>query len=152
MGMDYGKLIIIPDENQVLGGVFETNIRSSHLTGIQEFCDKYKLGYKFRNEEYQDAPCRLALDGHLILKTVEQGSGGVMICYIPPLVTDNQAMWISSQNFSFDKYSYVGAYAIDEEQFDDKQISYKEVEGMDNIIKVINQKNMLYNKQVARRR
>ncbi len=137
--MEYGKLYVIPDENQILEEEFYKDIRTNHLDGFQEFSDQYQLGYQFKKEEYQDAPCYLALDGHLILKTVDDS--GLVIIYIPEVVTDRQYMWFYNHQNLLAKYSMIGAYAV---HLNENGYDTDEIEGMDRIMQIFNRKNMLY--------
>lgn len=50
--MEYGELYIVPDENKYFAKTFHKRISNSHLMGIKEFSDCYKLGYQFKNEDY----------------------------------------------------------------------------------------------------
>ena len=73
--------------------------------GIQEFSDCYKLGYHFKKEDYQEAPCLLAKDGFLVAKTVD--NAGILIFYVPEFISDNQCMWYNENIHLFSKYSTV---------------------------------------------
>ena len=137
--MEYGQLYIIPDENKIMGSVFHRKIRTSHLDGIQEFSDLYHLGYQFDKDQYQDAPCLLALDGNFIVKTVDDT--GILICYIPELVTDQQCMWFYNQLDLFKNYSTICAYSLNR---DEDTYRVNEIYGQDQVMQVLNKRNMLY--------
>ncbi len=141
--MEYGDLYIVSDEKKFLGEVFHKKISSDHLTGIQEFSNKYRLGYEFRSEEYQDAPCILARDGFLVAKTVDRA--GILIFYVPEFISDNQCMWYSENMRTFSKYSTIGAYVI---RSNDKGYCVDEREDMDlnQLFRMMNQKNVMYHK------
>ena len=90
--LERGFVYVIPDESKILGGAFIKSIEMDHLPAIQEFCDKNKLGYHFTVEQYDKAPCILAIDGNLVIKTENYAS--FVAFYIPEHVTDNQLMWM----------------------------------------------------------
>lgn len=141
--MEYGELYIVPDENKFLVEIFHKKISNSHLMGIQEFSDCYKLGYHFKKEDYQEAPCLLAKDGFLVAKTVE--SAGILIFYVPEFISDNQCMWYSENMRTFSKYSTICVYVI---RGSDKGYCIDEREDMDlsQLFKMMNQKNIMYYK------
>lgn len=140
--MEYGDLYIIPDENKVLGNVFHKKISNNHLMGIQEYSDIYKLGYQFKKEEYQDAPCTLAKDGFLIVKTVEDA--GILIFYVPEFISDNQCMWYSENMGLFSKYSMIGAYIVKKGNIDYEIEEYSDI-NVNQLYLIMNQKNIRYN-------
>ena len=111
--------------------------------GIQEFSDIYKLGYQFKKEEYQDAPCTLAKDGFLIVKTVEDA--GILIFYVPEFISDNQCMWYSENMMLFSKYSTIGAYLVKDDG-NGYHIDEKSDINVNQLYLILNQKNMLYDK------
>lgn len=137
--MEYGQLYVIPDENKIMGSVFHRKIRTSHLDGIQEFSDLYHLGYQFDKDQYQDAPCLLALDGNFIVKAVDDV--GILICYIPELVTDCQCMWFYNQLGLFKNYSTIYAYSLN---CSDNSYQVNEICGQVQVMQVLNKRNMLY--------
>lgn len=111
--------------------------------GIQEFSDKYKLGYQFEKGEYQEAPCILARDGMLVVKTVD--SAGILIFYIPEIISDNQCMWYSENMMLFSKYSTIGAYLVKDDG-NGYHIDEKSDINVNQLCLILNQKNMLYDK------
>lgn len=141
--MEYGELYIVPDENKILGNVFHKKISNNHLMGIQEFSDKYKLGYHFEKGEYQEAPCILARDGMLVAKTVD--SAGILIFYIPEIISDNQCMWYRENMMLFSKYSTIGAYFVKDTE-NGYHIDEKSDMNVNQLYLILNQKNMLYDK------
>lgn len=54
-----GKVWIIPDEGQIIQPLFERDVAlgENHTKKIQEFSDMYKLGFQFKPDDYQEAPC-----------------------------------------------------------------------------------------------
>lgn len=141
--MEYGDLYIVSDEQKFLGDVFHKKISNSHLMGIQEFSDQYNLGYHFKKEDYQEAPCLLAKDGFLVAKTVE--SAGILIFYVPEFISDNQCMWYSENIHLFSKYSMLGAYIIRNSE-NGYQIDEREDMDLSQLFKMMNQKNIMYHK------
>ena len=83
----------------------------------------------------------MALDGHLVVKTVDDVSN--LICYIPEIVTDNQCMWFSENMDMIQKYIVVGGYGVNK-----KDNSYETVitEDFHQLLRLINKRNLLYNK------
>lgn len=137
-----GKLFIIPNENEFGDEIFKIEVTKDHLTGINEFCSLHKLNYQFKDDDYQEAPCLLALQGHLVVKTEEESK--IAICYIPKIVTDNQNIWIHNEYFELQNYSIVAAYLIGPEN-DYKNPRHKN--GLDEIIKVCDKRNLFYEKK-----
>ncbi len=117
----------------------------SHLDLIQEYCDKMKLGYNFKNSDYQEAPVRLALDGNMVVKTVDDL--GDVIFYLPKYICDEQAMWFYNNRDKFKNYSVVSAYVIDS-----KRDEYRTVDDLSNIKKYIDKANILWSKEEVNRR
>lgn len=139
--MKHGKLYVIPDENKILEECFKREVIKEHLSALQEFSDKYSLGYSFMSDDYQQAPCMLALDGNLIVKTEEETS--LAVCYLPEIVTDRQAMWLSTNENLLSNYSMVGGYKVDKEN---DSPSFGKMHGIDEIIKESNRRNLYYNR------
>ena len=133
--MERGRVIIIPDENQILKSYFEKNIVVNHLEAYQAFSDEFHLGYHFKLEDYQNAPINIAKDGHLSLKTVDDS--GFLVVYIPRVVTARQIEWFYKNISKFENFNTVGAFAIEDNE-------PTIVEGLDAINKVMNKRNMLY--------
>lgn len=111
--------------------------------GIQEFSDKYKLGYHFEKGKYQEAPCILERDGMLVVKTVD--SAGILIFYIPEIISDNQCMWYSENMMLFSKYSTIGAYLVKDDG-NGYHIDEKSDINVNQFYLILNKKNMLYDK------
>lgn len=136
-----GKLWIIPDEEQILQEVFESDIKKgiSHTSGIQEFSNKYKLGYKFSEEDYQKAPCDMALLGHMVIKTEEETS--LVVCYLPERVTDRQYNWLYQNNMILNNYVQIGAFSL--HRVVDDSTCWKEIYGIQEIMKEAGKKNLI---------
>ena len=128
-----GIVYIIPDENKIIEECYSESIQSSHLPAIQNFCDKYKLGYHFRKEQYQDAPYFMAIDGHFVIKTLEDES--VVFFYIPKFVTERQLMWFYHNKYKFEKYGLVSACTV---SGDKDNVQIEEFNGLDNVWKTLN--------------
>ena len=88
-----GKVIIIPNEEQILQETFIRDVKlgESHTKYLQEFSDIYSLGYSFKLDDYQTAPCQIAEEGHSILKS--EDSVSLMVLYIPLIVSNRQYNW-----------------------------------------------------------
>lgn len=138
--MEYGSLYIIPDENKILGDCFYRKVSFGHIEGINEFVNLNCLGYQFGDSDYQEAPCVLALDGHLIVKTVEDSD--LAVIYMPEYITDNQNMWLFEHRDLLGKYSMLGAYCV--KKSDDSYTTEK-IHGLDEVIQRANRNNLLYN-------
>ena len=85
-----GKLIVIPNEEEILQEIFERNVRQgeSHTKYLQEFSDTFMLGLHFEESDYQEAPCSIAELGHMVIKIEEDAS--LVVFYLPERVTDRQ--------------------------------------------------------------
>lgn len=121
--------------------MFSREVISGHLEGIQEFCDIYQLDYHFNKDEYQEAPCILAKDGHVVVKTVDRS--GILICYLPEVITDNQNMWFYENNHFFPNYSIIGGFQI---RLSDEEYVVEELHSMNLVMKQVNRGNLLYHK------
>lgn len=58
---------VIPNEDKIRDRDLYMGTATNHLPCFQEFPDKYGLGYRFTNDDSQEAPLSLAKDGHLIV-------------------------------------------------------------------------------------
>lgn len=140
--MKRGSVYIIPDENQILDDCFYKEIEKSHLSAIKEFSDYYHLGYKFGDDEYHEAPCILALDGHLVVK-IENSCSNALI-YIPEVVTDRQNIWLHNERENLLKFSIIGGFKLNKADGID---NLEGIMGLDNIIKEADRRNIIYNKR-----
>lgn len=137
-----GKVYIVPNDTTQKKDVFYREIMQDHLVGMNDFCVSYQLPYQFEAGAYQMAPCFLASQGHLVVKTEE--SLKIAVCYIPKSITDSQDYWIHNMYEELKKYVSVGAYLIDQED-DIKNLRHKN--GLDEIIKVCDRRNLFYKKK-----
>lgn len=140
--MKRGCVYIIPDENQILDDCFYREIEKSHLSAIKEFSYYYNLEYEFGKDEYHEAPCMLALDGHLVVK-IENTCSNVIL-YIPEVVTDRQNIWLHNQRENFLNYSTIAGFKLNKE---DGIYNAKEMLGLDNIIREADRRNIIYGKR-----
>ena len=85
-----GRVIIVPDEEQIKDDVFEKIIvgNENHVDRYQDFSDKYHLGYEFSDNDSYIAPLTMASIGHFCYNTAESISNILM--YIPEVVTERQ--------------------------------------------------------------
>lgn len=134
-----GIVIIIPDENQILTHEYRKQIYENHLEAFIAFADKFKLGYHFTLDDYQYAPEKLALDGHLIVK--ETNGPRMVVMYIPEIVTDRQLEWFELHKFDYFNYQLIGAFSVANGS-ESKQIS-----GLEEIHKEMIRKHFLDNSQ-----
>ena len=123
--------------------MFHKKISIDHLTGIHELSKKYRLGYEFRSEEYQDAPCILARNGFFVAKSVD--NAGILIFYVPEFISDNQCMWYSENIHLFSKYSMLGAYVIRNSE-NGYQVDERSNLDVNQLYMMMNQKNVMYHK------
>lgn len=134
-----GIVIIIPDENQILTREYRKQIYENHLEAFIAFADKFKLGYHFTLDDYQYAPEKLALDGHLIVK--ETNEPRMVVMYIPEIVTDRQLEWFELHKFDYFNYQLMSAFSVANGS-ESKQIS-----GLEEIHKEMIRKHFLDNSQ-----
>ena len=87
---EVGRVIIVPDEEQMEDNVFEKIIvgNENHVDRYQDFSDKYHLGYEFSDNDSYIAPLTMASIGHFCYNTAESISNILM--YIPEVVTERQ--------------------------------------------------------------
>ena len=135
-----GKLWIIPDEGQIIQPLFEKEVAlGENLTKkIQEFSDMYQLGFQFKFDDYQEAPCKIAELGHLVVKS--EDSYGLVIFYLPERITDRQLEWVYQNEMILSKYSVIGAYNL---QKISDEVKWENFYGMDKIKKEINRKYLV---------
>ncbi|HBA37721.1 MAG TPA: hypothetical protein DCY94_03275 [Firmicutes bacterium] len=137
-----GSVYIIPDENKILEDEFYQEVKKDHIEAFIAFSDKYKLDYNFTSEDSTTAPYVVAKDGHLVVK-IEEDSG-LVVCYIPKVVTDRQANWIHANSEKITKYTLVGGFGLKEAANGNDAVRIK---GLDNIIRACDIRNMYYEKK-----
>lgn len=134
-----GKLWIIPNEDEILQESFERNVESgkSHTYRMQEFSDIYQLGFKFSEDDYQEAPCEIAALGHLVVKSEDEVS--LVICYLPERITDRQCNWLYDNQNMLSKYMQVNGYSLNDNE-------WNKIHGIDQIMMDAAKKNLLNEK------
>lgn len=135
-----GKLWIIPNEEEILQEAFQRNVQEgrSHTHRIQEFSDIYHLGFQFKEEDYQTAPCEIAMLGHMVVKSEEEVS--LIVCYLPEKITDRQYNWLYQNSDMLGKYIQINAYSL--ETANEDGICWKKVHGIEEIMKEARKKNL----------
>ena len=108
--MKRGKVVIIPDEEQILEDKFEQDILDDeyHVKGYQKFSDDNNLGLHFRDDESHRAGLSIAELGHFNYKT--EDDIGVIAFYLPSKVTDRQLEYFENHKDDYASYGTVGAY------------------------------------------
>lgn len=137
-----GSVYIIPNENKILEDEFYHEVIKDHIEAFLAFSDKYKQDYNFTSEDSTIAPYVVAKDGHLVVK-IEEDSG-LVVCYIPKVVTDRQVNWIHANSEKITKYTLVGGFGLKE---DDNGKDAVRIKGIDNIIRTCDIRNMYYEKK-----
>ena len=134
-----GRLIVIPDEAKILQEIFERQIKQgeSHTKYLQEFSDIFELGYHFKEDDYQEAPCAIANSGHMVIKIEEDVS--LVICYLPKRITDRQYLYLHGHQTEFSQYGKINAYSLKTEEEEE----WDSVHGMGEIIQEATRKNLL---------
>lgn len=128
-----GKLIVVPNEEVIQGPfIYSVEQGKSHTKGLQIFSDMYHLGHQFAEMDYQEAPCAIANDGHMVIKTEDDVS--LVVLYLPNRVTDRQLTWIYENEFSLGEYRQVNAYSK-------KDQDWEKLHGIIEIKQVANKKN-----------
>ena len=138
-----GKVIIIPNEEQILQETFIRDVKlgESHTKYLQEFSDIYSLGYSFKLDDYQTAPCQIAEEGHLILKS--EDSVSLMVLYLPLIVSNRQYNWLYQNLDKLEKYTQINAYSL---QNVENKMCWSIVHGLKNIMLESSKKNLLKRK------
>jgi len=107
-----GKLIVIPNEEEILQEIFERNVRQgeNHTKYLQEFSDYFMLGLHFKESDYQGAPCSIAELGHMVIKIEEDASFAIF--YLPERITDRQYQYIYNHQIELGKYIEVSGFSL----------------------------------------
>lgn len=127
-----GKVWIIPDEGQIIQPLFERDVAlgENHTKKIQEFSDMYQLGFQFKPDDYQEAPCQIAELGHLVVKS--EDPSGLVIFYLPETITDRELEWFYQNEMMLSRYNVIGAYNL---QKTDGEVKWENFYGVDKIKK-----------------
>ena len=139
-----GRVIIVPDEEQIEDDLFEGIIVDSenHVDRYQDFSNKYHLGYKFSKDDFLVAPLTMASLGHFCYNTVE-GFGNIIID-IPKTVTKRQYDYFINNKEMILKYS--DRKATISKNIDGKFI-IEELDGLDLIEKEVKNRYEEYKKK-----
>jgi len=139
-----GKLLIIPDEKQILQDVFERDVEvgKSHTYRLQEFSDLFKLGYKFNESDYQTVPCTITSLGHLVIKMEDDVS--LVVCYLPETITNRQYDWLYQNINMLSQYVQVNGYSL--QTLEENGSCWKKVHGAEEIKLEASKKNLLAKK------
>lgn len=134
-----GKLIVIPNEDEILQEIFERNVRQgeSHTRYLQEFSDTYMLGLHFEEDDYQKAPCDIAELGHMVIKVEDDAS--LVIFYLPERITDRQYLYIYSHQTELEKYTEVSGFSLRKEE----NSAWENIHKVSGIIEEATRKNLL---------
>lgn len=134
-----GKVWIIPDEGQIIQPLFERDVAlgENHTKKIQEFSDMYQLGFQFKPDDYQEAPCHIAELGHLVVKS--EDSSGLVTFYLPETITDRELEWFYQNEMMLSRYNVIGAYNL---QKTDGEVKWENFYGVDKIKKEMNRKHL----------
>ena len=110
--MKRGKVVIIPDEGQIIKDEFAQDILDDeyHVKGYQKFSDDNNLGLNFRDDESHRAGLSIAELGHFNYKT--EDDIGVIAFYLPSKVTGRQLEYFESHILDFGQYTTIGAYVF----------------------------------------
>ena len=137
------KAYIIPnDEYYDRCGVFSKDDIERHIEVYQDFSDQNNLGYHFSEEDYHNASVQIALDGHFSAKVVEDLS---FITFIPKYITNKQLEWFMDNKGQYQDYPFVGGYSL----VGDTVVDTEEVYGMDNLEKIIKERNEAYKNRMV---
>lgn len=131
-----GKLWIIPS-SEIADEVFERNVPRGlfHTNFIQEFCDKYNLGFFYVGNDYQKSPCDMARIGNLVIKS--DFDEKTITYYIPNSINDKQMDFINGYAKEIsEEYNLVLAYYNIKEYEHDGDHAHS----IDEIIEVCNEK------------
>ena len=142
--LEEGRVIIVPDEEQIEDDLFEGIIVDSenHVDRYQDFSNKYHLGYKFSKDDFLVAPLTMASLGHFCYNTVE-GFGNIIID-IPKTVTKRQYDYFINNKEMILKYS--DRKATISKNIDGKFI-IEELDGLDLIEKEVKKRYEEYKKK-----
>lgn len=127
--------------NDKLNDTFYKEVMN-HLDGMKEFMTKHGIKYDLSEDDYQETPVALARDGHLVVKFEE--TSNIVVFYIPRVVNDEQNKWLYYNMNKFANRNIIGGFVISHDETEDK---LDEVTGLDKIIRIMNKRNMLYEKK-----
>lgn len=139
-----GRVIIVPDEEQIKDDLFEEIIvgNENHVDRYQDFSDKYHLGYKFSKDDFLVAPLTMASLGHFCYNTVELIDS--IIIDIPKAVTKRQYNYFVNNKEMILKYFEKKATIIKNR---DGNLITEELDDFDLIEKEVNKRYEEYKKK-----
>ena len=142
--LEEGRVIIVPDEEQIKDDLFEGIIVGSenHVDRYQEFSLKYHLSYKFSENDSYIAPLTMASLGHFCYNTAE--SIDTILMYIPEVVTKRQYDYFVNNKDMILKYVDRSAMAIKNR---DGNLVTEELDGLDLIEKEVKKRFEEYKKK-----
>ena len=129
-----GRVIIVPDEEQIEDEVFDEIIvgNENHVDRYQDFSDKYHLEYKFSENDSYIAPLTMASLGHFCYNIADSVS--TILSFVPEVVTERQYNYFVDNKdklLSYDNISFLFVRIIDDtlykDEFDDLEKIEKEV-------------------------
>lgn len=132
-----GMLWVIPNEEDIIQEEFKREAvgTQSHMNYLQEFSDTYMLGFDFKEEDYQTAPCEIAALGHMVVKSEDNSQ--TIIFYLPSIVTDRQYNWLYNKKEELNKYIQSGAFSLNFETNE-----WNQIKGIENIMIEATRKNL----------
>lgn len=141
-----GSVIIVPDEEVIMQPLFERGVPygEDHTKFIQEFSDMYHLGFTFSNNDYQEAPTKLASSGHLVVKSEDDSS--LIVLYLPEVITDRQLDWYYQNEEKLEQYHIISAYSKQRYAVNE-DLLWKEIYDIGNLRREMNQKNSIGKKR-----
>lgn len=110
--MKYGKVVIIPCEDEILVDSFVEDIKceGDEKRAYKDFVDKYQPEIKMTENELKEAPTIVAGLGHLSYKS--EDDIGNLTFYIPRNITSRQEKYFNQHILDFYKYPSVSAFSI----------------------------------------
>jgi len=127
-----GDLWIIPNEEDIILDVYTRRVPlgMSHTYYLQEFSDLYNLGFNFKEDDCQIAPCEMASIGHLVIKSENQVS--MVVCYLPEIITYRQFQWFHQNMMMLSNYTQVNGFSL--QMSDSDGICFKKLHGVNEIM------------------
>lgn len=138
-----GKVVIIPDEEQIEDEVFERDVIDDevHALKYQEFSDYYNLGYEFDENYSYVAPVTITSLGHFCYNVSYNISS--ILFYIPEVITKRQYNYFIKNKEEFMKYTiFCETLPVKEEK-----LYEEEIDNIDDLEREINKRYNLYKKK-----
>ena len=137
--LNRGKLWIVPNEEEIIQPLFFEDLygEEGHLKGIQDFSDKFDLGFNFTLNDTQQAPIDIAERGHLVIKSDEDNK--LLFFYIPKKVSDRQLEYFNDNEINYSNtYKVIGSFSLEDE-------GIEVIRGLMGIRKELTRKNIKNN-------